>query len=285
MPNKTPSEIIPEKNTGKSPVFISYRRANKETAHRIFKALQERGVDAWYDALIEPGRNWRDAIVENLQNAGVMLILLSENALASEELKKELAVAKASKVPLLAVRLEDVKLTGAFAYELEGLNWFDLFDAPEERLAELSGFIEELVKSPKGDKEILQTSIKAFRSGRQPWLPWYKRLLYNQTALLSWFCVISILQFLLLEFTNSTMKLLIEENELSFFTALFYVLIAATIASPILFFQVFVNGITLKVVPLLFTSVINTMLMFQIIRIFFRQLLSKIRPPKSKTMI
>src|SRR5262245_13239162 len=74
-------------------VFISYRRANRDFADRLYRLLKERNVATWYDPLIPHGTDWREAIVEHLSTARVMVVLLSSDALESDELRKELAVA------------------------------------------------------------------------------------------------------------------------------------------------------------------------------------------------
>jgi hypothetical protein len=87
-------------------VFISYRRADVGFADRLYKLFAARRLSVWYDALIAPGADWRDAIVQHLEKAKLMVIVLSAHSLGSKELKKELAVADLEDVPLLAIRLE-----------------------------------------------------------------------------------------------------------------------------------------------------------------------------------
>ena len=40
-------------------IFISYRRADEAHARRLHASLKEQGVDAWYDALVGAGEDWR----------------------------------------------------------------------------------------------------------------------------------------------------------------------------------------------------------------------------------
>ena len=89
---------VPIGNQGR--VFISYGRVDRDAADFLFRLRRERDVAAWYDALIEPAADWRDAIVEHLGSARIMVVLLSSAALESEVLKKELAVADQEGVPL-----------------------------------------------------------------------------------------------------------------------------------------------------------------------------------------
>lgn len=265
----------------KNSIFISYSRSDKTTALEIINSLQARGITVWFDGMINPGQNWRDAIVSNLEEARIMLILLSSRAVRSEELKKELAVAKASKVPLLAVRLEEIELGGAFAYELAGLNWFDLFIEPKQRITELTDFIQQLIQQPNSANISTQASIEQFGSGKQPELAWYKKIWYNNSQLFTLFLLNSALQFLCYEILMSPLTQLISSG-LSPLTAYLYVTIAVTIASPLLLLAVLSQGLALNEIPLLCTALLNTALLLALVRNMGQKLYHKIKPYKNK---
>jgi hypothetical protein len=130
-------------------VFISYRHSDRDIADRLYELLGARGVSAWYDPLIPHSADWREEIVAHLGAARVMVVLLSSAAMNSDELRNELAVAAQEDVPLLPVRLENVKPRGAFAYELARSQWFDLFVDPPARLAALADLLAEIAKTPR----------------------------------------------------------------------------------------------------------------------------------------
>jgi hypothetical protein len=215
--------------------------------------------------LINPGDEWRDIIVDHIQTARVMLVLLSANAMRSTEMKKELAVARAANVPLLGVRLEPVTLRGAFAYELTGLNWFDLFDAPEERCRQLAEFLEQLVKTPVPNAPPIDAQIASFGTGRQQKMPLVQRLLYSNPTLVLFFGIVTAVQYTLYETTTSAVDSLIQSN-VSRLTAYFYVLFATSIGSPILLLTVLKQGASLKMLPLILTAAINSCLLVLMVR-------------------
>lgn len=262
-------------------VFISYSRLDKDKALKIFEVLKQRGIAVWYDKLIEPGENWREAIVEQLKQSRVMLVLISAHSQKSNELKKELAIASAEAVPLLGIRLEDIKLSGAFAYELTGLNWFDIFDEPPQRYIQLADFLEKLLKNPIADTGSVETMIRGFGTGQQTALPWYKRILYNNFYLVSAFFIVSTIQFLLYEsFTSAIEKL--TDAQIGTLTAFLNVTIVVTIGSPILLLSVLKAGLSSEELPLFATSLINTVLLILLIRsvvIWIYKLFSKAKKP------
>jgi adenylate cyclase len=120
-------------------VFISYSSADGEAARMICVALENRGIACWLAIRdVGPGENFMEAIVHAIGAAKVMVLVFSENANNSEEVKKELVLASNADVTVVPVRVENVVPKGAFAYQLATRQWIDLFQDWEgqvERLA------------------------------------------------------------------------------------------------------------------------------------------------------
>ncbi|MBO0932537.1 toll/interleukin-1 receptor domain-containing protein [Fibrella aquatilis] len=251
----------------KSEVFISYRRADKHYADQLYNLLTKQDVEAWYDPLIPLGMNWRDAIVKHLKNAKVMVILLSIEALKSEELKKELAVAVQAKVQLLAVRLEDVKPSGAFAYELASIQWFDIFVDPDSRLPQLADVLRVLVNEPQENPRTLKNLLQILgKEGYNITLS-AKSIIYNNNVILSSFFAISILLLLLYQHLVSPIDELIN-NGVNSLKAYGYTMFAVTLGSPLLFLSVLQGEITTRELPLLVVALLNSVLLVLLLRNF-----------------
>ena len=58
-----------------------------------------------------------------------MVLVFSEAANNSDEIKKELSLASRYHVPVMALRTEDVEPNDAFAYELSTRQWIDAFES------------------------------------------------------------------------------------------------------------------------------------------------------------
>ena len=119
-------------------VFISYRRSDEPRARQLFELLKARGVEAWYDAHLGAGEDWRSATARALDAAPIFVLLFSQNASASDEIVKELAAATLKKKTIVPVRLEAIPLEGAFLYELASRNWIDAHENTDARLVELA---------------------------------------------------------------------------------------------------------------------------------------------------
>lgn len=265
---------------GRPTVFISYRRANRDAAVRLNELLEERGVSAWYDALMTPGADWRDAIVEKLSTARVMVILLSSAALDSEELKKELAVAAQERVPFIVARLEEVRPTKAFAYELARVNWIDVFDDPHTRLNELADDLERLVNRPERIPVELGASLKAQRIGRRR-ERLRRDLLHNHRSQLVALLAISILQFLLYDQLTSAVDRLIEGG-VAPLRAFAYVAIAVSAGSPLILLTVLRGGLSAQELPVLATASLNTLILGLLLDQLLRALVRRLTPRKNK---
>jgi TolB-like protein len=127
-------------------IFISYRRADQAKAKLLHDLLKQRGVDAWYDALLDAGDDWRNKTANALVAAPIFVLLFSKAAAESDDISKELAAATFQKKTVIPVRIEDIHPEGAFLYELASRNWFDAFNNTEERLALLADRLAALVK-------------------------------------------------------------------------------------------------------------------------------------------
>src|SRR5579872_5597482 len=136
-------------------IFISYRRADKAWAQLLHARLQAEGVDAWYDAHVGAGQDWRVATAKALQASRIFVLLFSSNAAQSTDIAKELAAAVFEKKLIIPVRLEDIAPDGAFLYELASRNWINAYDNTEAKLAELAKGLAQMVKDGVQDESIL----------------------------------------------------------------------------------------------------------------------------------
>lgn len=136
------------------PVFVSYATADRKEALSVCKAIERRGTDCWISTRdVAPGDNYQEAIVRALRSSRAMVLVFSEAANNSDEIKKELSLASRYRVPVMALRIEDVEPSDAFAYELSTRQWIDAFqswdksmDALVRQIGQLSG--ESINQSP-----------------------------------------------------------------------------------------------------------------------------------------
>src|SRR5450432_2562777 len=156
-------------------IFISYRRADESWARLLHAQLQAEGVDAWFDAQIGAGQDWRTATDKALQASHIFVLLFSAAAAESEDIAKELAAAIFSKKLVVPVRIEDIQPTGAFLYELASRNWVNAFEHTEAKLAELAKGLAKLVKAGIADESVIPFDRSAGTKRRGRRLGWAAR--------------------------------------------------------------------------------------------------------------
>ncbi len=122
-----------------APVFISYASKDERLATKICYALEQRQIPCWIAARdVGPGRNFQEAITQVIRSARAMVLVFSNNANNSDEIKKELALAGRHNVAVIPVRIEDALPNDALAYEFATRQWIDLYDDWEHAIGRVS---------------------------------------------------------------------------------------------------------------------------------------------------
>ncbi|OQS02690.1 hypothetical protein THRCLA_04955 [Thraustotheca clavata] len=104
-----------KKEAGQRDVMISYSHAFQPFALKLRQSLEDNFLTTWMDLMDPTGINggavWRDEIANGIQNAAVVLCILSETYPESQWCMKELAFAKANNVPVVAVIAQTTEMT------------------------------------------------------------------------------------------------------------------------------------------------------------------------------
>ena len=113
-------------------VFISYSSKDEALATRLVAALEEAGLDAWYQKReIMPGDNWAEKISQGLKESNAMVVLLTADALESDAVQSSISYALGEKafskrlIPVLVGGSEDFP-SGRIPWILKRLKTFTL---------------------------------------------------------------------------------------------------------------------------------------------------------------
>jgi tetratricopeptide (TPR) repeat protein len=140
-----PGSAIGNQDRGSPPVFISYATADRAEALKVCKAIERRGTPCWISLRdVRPGENYQEAIVQSLRAACAVVLVFSEAANTSGEIKKELSLASRYGVPVIALRLKDVEPSDAFAYELSTRQWINAFEGWDKSIDTLVARIGQI---------------------------------------------------------------------------------------------------------------------------------------------
>jgi TolB-like protein len=105
-------------------VFISYASHDTSLAQKACSALEAAGSPCWIAPRdVVPGTHYADGIVRALDESTVLVLILSEQAVASAHVGRELERAASKHHPIIALRIDTAPLTPAFEYFLNESQW------------------------------------------------------------------------------------------------------------------------------------------------------------------
>jgi TolB-like protein/thioredoxin-like negative regulator of GroEL len=113
-------------NDSPSPVFISYASQDAAVAAALVEALERRGIVCWIAPRdVKAGALYADAIVRAISGAKGVVLVLSEGAIASSHVSKEIERASSKRRPIIALRIDAAPLTPALEYFLSESQWVE----------------------------------------------------------------------------------------------------------------------------------------------------------------
>ena len=123
-------------------VFISYSSKDREAADAVLQALETSGISCWIAPRdVTPGVEYAQEIVEAIEGAKFLLLILSESSNDSSQVIREVERAVSKKVPILPFRIEEIGLSKSMEYFVSSHHWFDASQKP------LSQHLPKLVES------------------------------------------------------------------------------------------------------------------------------------------
>jgi hypothetical protein len=102
-----------------------------------------------------------EAIMRAIRTTKVMVLVFSENANNSEEIKREIVLAGNAKLTVIPVRVEDVVPGDAFAYQFATRQWIDLFDDWDSQIERLAEWIIHTVPAETAGATTSKVEAKA----------------------------------------------------------------------------------------------------------------------------
>ena len=143
-------------------VYISYSHVDKAAADAACATLERAGLRCWIAPRdITPGDEWSAAIIKAIDQCRAMVLIFSQNANNSRQIRREVERAITVGIPLVPVRIEDVVPTESLAYFMGTVHWLDAMTPP---------FENHLVKLADSLKALLQARPSSPSSGTAPFM-------------------------------------------------------------------------------------------------------------------
>ncbi|MGJ8535710.1 MAG: toll/interleukin-1 receptor domain-containing protein [Parasphingopyxis sp.] len=122
---------------GRPTAFISHHSSQVETARRLKVILGHHGVTGWMAPDdIDPGQPFDKAIVDQVRQSDLIILLFCGQSDQSRHVKRELMMAEDSDKLIYPVRLEEKPADG-LAYWLNDYQWIDWFDGDDKTITRM----------------------------------------------------------------------------------------------------------------------------------------------------
>src|SRR6202790_2503516 len=122
----TPSSIPLEAGNARE-VFISYASQDAAVANASVESLERHGIRCWFAPRdVVPGSLYADEIVGAINDAKVVVLVLSQHSVASPHVGKEIERASSKRRRIVAFHTDSAPLTRGFEYFLSESQWIDV---------------------------------------------------------------------------------------------------------------------------------------------------------------
>jgi TolB-like protein len=107
-------------------VFISYASHDAAIAQKVCSALETAGFLCWIAPRnVVPGTLYADGIVHAIDDSSILVLILSEQAVESAHVGREIERAISKRHAVIALRIDGAPLTAAFEYFLNQSQWIE----------------------------------------------------------------------------------------------------------------------------------------------------------------
>src|SRR5258708_208066 len=155
-------------------VFVSYSREDNEKVLALTAKLRAAGVPLWMDVRsIDGAAMWGEEIVNALDKAKVLLLMVSESAVHSHNVTKEVLLASERKGHILPVDLEPTVIPPGLKYPLAGIHHIEYYHGnADEHLQAIPRSLERVgVTITKPRSEVAATAGAATPGATAPAQP------------------------------------------------------------------------------------------------------------------
>jgi formylglycine-generating enzyme required for sulfatase activity len=114
-------------------VVVCYSSKDREKVMSFVARLRSMGVSVWIDyGGIDGALLWGQEIVENIEEARVLIFMASKSSVVSDNVVREVTLASENKKHILPLHLEPVKIPRSLKWQLAGIQHIELFRGDNE---------------------------------------------------------------------------------------------------------------------------------------------------------
>jgi tetratricopeptide (TPR) repeat protein len=131
-------------------VFVSYAVEDRQVADAVCEMLESSGRRCWIAPRdILPGNDWGESIIDAINHSQLMVLVYSDHASRSLQIKREIERASSKGVTIVPFRIEEAPVSKSLEYYLSNVYWIDALSLPlAPHLQLLREMVERLVNTP-----------------------------------------------------------------------------------------------------------------------------------------
>jgi hypothetical protein len=129
-------------------VFISYSSLDKSVADSVCLALEASGTNCWIAPRdVMPGKPYGEALIDAINDSHIMVLVLSEHSNHSTQVVREVERAVSKGIPIIPLRIANVRLAKSLEYFLSTCHWLDAIgEKIEPHLPRLTEAVNETLR-------------------------------------------------------------------------------------------------------------------------------------------
>jgi hypothetical protein len=125
-------------------IFLSYSRGDAQQADNWVADLEHFGYRVWIDrAGIRGGQQWKATIVRAIQEAQVLILLLSPNSARSDNVRREIDLAVETEKRIIPVEIQPTTIPPTLLYQLAGVQLLQVWREPRGGLSLVIAALKE----------------------------------------------------------------------------------------------------------------------------------------------
>ena len=148
-------------------VFISYASSDSAIAETVCEALEKAAVTCWIAPRdVIPGAFYADEIVHAIDATKAIVLILSQNAVTSPHVLREVERAASKRHAVISLRIDKAPLPGGLEYFLNTSQWLDASSGDTVRaLPKLVSAVQLAIQAPSGTPTRVPTAHAAAPAG------------------------------------------------------------------------------------------------------------------------
>lgn len=143
-------------------VYICYDEKDKNVSDAIYNIFEENNIKSWIKSKNMSSNDSVDKITDAISNSKCFLLILSKNSKDTNYVITEIDIAFSRNIPILALNIDDSKISGNLEFILENQTKIESFPNSKKQLKTLVKETSNIIEKPNEKVKLDSKYIKVF---------------------------------------------------------------------------------------------------------------------------